>query len=622
MFAVAALTALTSMLSSPAYAFKIFGMSFFESDEDETQVIDPVTFSLTLDTGTTDETLDEAIKNSALLEQQKDKPVSGDLGLAIKARDDRDRILAALYENARYGGVVEVRVAGTNIDDLPPNPTFDRSKPVPVEVTVKPGPIFTFGEVTFAGDAEGRNPADYELVPGAQANSTLILKAGEKVVVDLKSEGRPLAHLTDRTVEADHRTNTVDVVISAVGGPVAPFGEVTVKGTKTVDPQFVKTYSMLNEGKRYSPEDLTKASERLRQLGVFSSVTIRESQALAPDGSLPMAIEVSEGKHRYFGVGAQVSTTDGLGLQGYWGHRNLFGQAESLRIEGSVDRIGETKDVGSLDYSAALIFAKPGAFGPTSTFNASLKASVVDPDAYEATIFTASAGATFELSPHDTVSGGGEIAWSSVTDAFGKNKYLTLGIPIGYVRDTRDNKLNPTEGYRASINAKPGYEINGQTFFSTFEGSVSAYRSLDAEDRVVFAGKLSAGSLIGASELSDVPAYRRFYAGGGGSVRGYGYQEISPRNGKGDLLGGRSYVLASAEARIGITDKIGLVPFVDAGSVSSKVTPGFSDVRAGAGIGLRYATPFGPIRLDFAVPLNKYPDGSSFGVYAGIGQAF
>jgi translocation and assembly module TamA len=604
-----------------AHALKIFGMRFFESDEEKVEVIDPVNYNLTLTEGSGDEDLKEALENSSRLFQDKDKPVSGDLGLVIKARDDRDRLLAALYEHARYGGTVDVRVNGQDIDTLPPDPVFPDGAPVPVEITVTPGPVFTLGSVVLKGDALGRRPDEY-LKPGARADSTLIIKAGEKVVEDLKEEGRPLARLTERSAIADHKTNTVDVVIAAEGGPVAPVGAVTVTGTKTVDPAFVASYSRLNGGKPYSPENLRKASERLRQLGVFSSITIKEANELAPDGTIPMTIEVSEGKHRYFGAGAQYSTTDGFGIQGYWGHRNLFGRAESLRVEGSVNRIGETTDVGSLDYSAGLLFAKPGAFGPASTFNASLKAQLLDPDAYSATIFTGAAGATFELSDTDTISGGAELSWAEIDDAFGSNEYLTAAIPIEYVRDTRDDKLNPTAGYRASINAKPSYEINGQAFFSSFEGSASTYLGLGAENRFVLAGKLGAGILAGGDGLASIPANRRFYLGGGGTVRGYSYQEISPRNADDEILGGRSYVNASVEARINITEKIGIVPFVDAGTVSAKTTPDFSDIRAGAGIGLRYATPFGPIRLDFAVPLNAYPDGTKYGIYAGIGQSF
>ncbi|MEK1927313.1 MAG: autotransporter assembly complex family protein [Rhizobium giardinii] len=620
-FAVAALAVCGPLSVTDAHALKIFGMRFFESDEEKVEVIDPVNYNLTLTEGSGDEDLKEALENSSRLFQDKDKPVSGDLGLVIKARDDRDRLLAALYEHARYGGTVDVKVNGQDIDTLPPDPVFPDGAPVPVEITVTPGPVFTLGSVVLKGDALGRRPEEY-LKPGARADSTLIIKAGEKVVEDLKEEGRPLARLTERSAIADHKTNTVDVVIAAEGGPVAPVGAVTVTGTKTVDPAFVASYSRLNGGKPYSPENLRKASERLRQLGVFSSITIKEANELAPDGTIPMTIEVSEGKHRYFGAGAQYSTTDGFGIQGYWGHRNLFGRAESLRVEGSVNRIGETTDVGSLDYSAGLLFAKPGAFGPASTFNASLKAQLLDPDAYSATIFTGAAGATFELSDTDTISGGAELSWADIDDAFGSNEYLTAAIPIEYVRDTRDDKLNPTAGYRASINAKPSYEINGQAFFSSFEGSASTYLGLGEENRFVLAGKLGAGILAGGDGLASIPANRRFYLGGGGTVRGYSYQEISPRNADDEILGGRSYVNASVEARINITEKIGIVPFVDAGTVSAKTAPDFSDIRAGAGIGLRYATPFGPIRLDFAVPLNAYPDGTKYGIYAGIGQSF
>lgn len=607
---------------SPASAFEIFGMKFFEDEEETAAVIDPVNYTLTLNPGTDEDDLKEAIENTARLKQDEGTPVSGDLGLVIKARDDRDRILAALYEKARYGGVVTVTIDGQDLDSLPPNPEFNASGAIPVTISVAPGPVFTFGDIVFSGDAEGRNPADYDLVPGARANSTIILKAGEKIVVDIKAEGRPLARLTERNATADHASQTVDVVIAAEGGPVAPVGEVGVTGTKTVDPAFVQRYSRINAGQPYSPEALTKASERLRQLGVFSSVTIREANALASDGSLPMTIEVSEGKHRYFGAGAQYSNTDGLGLQGYWGHRNLFGQAESLRVEGAINRIGEAKDLGNLDYSSAILFTKPGAFGPTTTFNASVKASIVDPDAYKAFTITAAAGVSVELSDQDTVSAGGEVMWSDVDDAFGKNKYLTASIPIEYVRDTRDNKLNPTEGYRAMINAKPSYENYRGTFFSSFEGAITGYQAFGAEDRLVLAGKLAAGTIIGGNELSDIPATRRFFLGGGGTVRGYGYQEISPRNGDNELLGGRSYATASAEVRIGVTETIGVVPFIDVGTVSTDEVPDFKDIRAGAGIGLRYATPFGPLRLDVAVPLKKYPGGTSFGVYAGIGQSF
>ncbi|WP_377293530.1 autotransporter assembly complex family protein [Rhizobium sp. SG2393] len=605
-----------------AHAFKLFGMSIFGDDDKPAEVIDPVRFTLSLTVDGGDADLKSAIENAARLYQGKDEPVSGDLGLAVTARDDRDRILAALYENARYGGTVEITIAGTNLDSLAPDPVFADGVAVPVAIRVTAGPAFRLGTVRFEGDIANRDPATYGLPQGGEAGSAVILKAAERLLADLKEEGRPLAEITERSVVANHDTNTVDVTIVAKGGPVADVGAVSVDGTKTVDPGFVADYSRLNAGKPYSPEDIRRASERLRQLGVFSSVTIKEATKLSPDGTIPMTIQVSEGKMRYFGVGAQVSTTDGLGLQGYWGHRNLFGRAESLRIEGSVNRIGETQELDKLDYSTAILFSKPGAFGPASTFTASVKASLLDPDAYKAAIVSGAAGATFELSPRDTASGGVDLTYAKITDAFGNRNYLTASVPLEYVRDTRTDKLNATDGYRLSVGARPSYEIEAGTIFSSFETSAAGYYSLDAENRFVLAGKVAAGTIIGGSGLADIPADRRFYLGGGGSVRGYAYQEISPRRADGAITGGRSYVSGTVEGRIAVTDTIGVVPFADFGAVGAGSTPDFSDIRAGAGIGLRYNTPFGPIRLDVAVPLNPYPGGTSYGIYAGIGQSF
>ncbi len=119
-----------------------------------------------------------------------------------------------------------------------------------------------------------------------------------------------------------------------------------------------------------------------------------------------------------------------------------------------------------------------------------------------------------------------------------------------------------------------------------------------------------------------MPPQRRFYAGGGGSVRGYDYQAASPRDANGDIIGGLSYFEASAELRIKITDTIGVVPFFDMGSAFSSEMPDFDSLKYSAGIGLRYYTAIGPLRVDFAVPLNPGPDDGSYGVYVSLGQAF
>jgi translocation and assembly module TamA len=450
----------------------------------------------------------------------------------------------------------------------------------------------------------------------------VVVKAAGKMVEDLEAEGRPLAKLTKRQLIANHDDNTVDITIGAEGGPLADIGDVQIVGSKKVKEDFIRDWSRLNRGQRYSPQDVKDASERLRKLGVFSSINITKADRLDKNGQIPMSIQLSDGKQRYFGGGVQFSSIDGLGLSGYWGHRNLFGGAESLKISGSVSGLGTSLDYRDMDYNFSVLFSKPDAFGPITTFNTGIIAAAVSPDTYRSQTLSTFANVAFDLSRIDTATGGVDLTWNQTQDVFGDNQYLIFSTPVTWLRDASDNPLDPTKGYKLNLKAQPSYEFNNSLPFSSFEGSVSGYYGLGQENGVVLAAKLSMGTLLGVGDISDIPAVRRFYAGGGGSVRGYGFQEISPRNRDGDALGGMSYVLASFETRIKINDKFGVVPFLDVGTVGRQLYPDFSDIRAGVGIGIRYATPLGPLRLDVALPLNRYPDGAAFGIYAGIGQSF
>lgn len=618
---LAATFAALSISAAPerAGAFEIFGIKLFGGDDETSQVANPVNYTASMTVS--DPALQSYLEDQSALISDQSKPVDGDFGLVIKAKDDRDRLVAALYEKARYGAVVTVKVNGVAVDDLPALPSFPKGKPVPVTITVKVGPEFVLGSVVLEGDAGKLDPATYGLTPGGNAGSQVILDASQKIVRDLKAEGRPLARITNRTVIADHALNLVNVRIAVESGPVAPIGAVAVDGASQVNSDFIASWSDLRRGEPYSPEKLDRAAKRLRELGTFSTVAVTEGKTLSPDGTIPVTIDVTEGKQRYFGAGVQYSTIDGFGLQGYWGHRNLFGNAESLKISGSVNRLGQTRDYKKLDYAFDIAFAKPGAFGPATTFTANVNASVNHAVSAETRMLSSSVGVVYDLTDYDKLTAGLALEWTRAKDVYGNNRYLTGSVPLTWARDMTDNKFNPTTGYRASVALKPSYGFYNSTSFISVEGSFSAYQQL-TENGPVLAGKVAVGSLLGAPSLGDIPANRRFYAGGGGSVRGYAYQAISPRDSANNELGGRSYVTASVEARFNVTDTIGVVPFLDFGTVSLNSAPSFSDIRAGAGIGLRYATPFGPLRLDVAVPLRRYPGGDRLGVYVGVGQAF
>lgn len=615
------LVALGLAASQPAFAFELFGITLFESEDEAADVADPLRYSVTL-TVDGDEDLREMLEDASSLVADQKRPVSGSLGLIAKARGDREQLIAALYRAARYDGVVNVTIAGRPIDEIEPDAQF-AGEPVPVVVTVDPGSPFTFGTVRLEGDAAGLDPARFGLASGAPAGSGVILKAEADIVRVLKEEGRPLAAISGRDVVADHQTRTLDVTLDVAAGPVASYGETTVEGTETVDPAFIAMMAGLDPGRTYSPEEIEEARQRLVDLGVFSSVGVREGDALDASGAIPIKVEVSERKHRYFGVGATISNTEGLGIEGYWGHRNLFGRAEKLRVEGSISRIGDTSQLGQLNYNAAIMFEKPGVLGPASKFYSNVRSVFEHPQAYDRFSIKAASGLEYQFGKAHTVSGELAVEWSKVEDALNPLgvRHLLVSIPLQYVFDNRDNRLDPKRGYRVLAFAEPTYDFENGATFVKFKGEASAYRAIDDAGKFVFAARAAAGSIVGAS-LAEVPADRRFYVGGGGSVRGYAYQGIGPKDLGGKPTGGLSYVEGSAELRIAVNDSFGVVPFIDVGTVSASSTPSLSGLKAGAGVGIRYLTPFGPLRVDAAVPLNRDPGDPRFGIYAGIGQAF
>ncbi|MBZ9707177.1 autotransporter assembly complex protein TamA [Mesorhizobium sp. ESP7-2] len=607
--------------SRHAAAFELFGIKLWGSSKDEdADIVDPLRYAVTISAPDADKDLVKKLENASALKGDEDRPVSGSLGLMTKARSDREQLVAALYADARYEGVVTITIDGKPLDELPPDAEFKGPQPIPVAITISAGPKFTLGNIRLEGDAAGLMSADYGLISGGDAGSGAVLKAEALIVRTLMEQGRPLAKVTDRQIVADHATSTLDVTLTVAAGPVAGYGATTVEGTEKVDRDFTEYMTGLKRGKQYSPQEISDARDRLLALEVFNSVTFKEADKLDADGNIPIGVQVSERKPRYYGLGGTFSNTEGLGLEGYWGHRNLFGRAEKLRIDGAISGIG-SNNLSELNYNAGIMFEKPGVIGPASKFFASVKTVLEHPDAYDHFSVKGSAGLSYELDKKQTVSAEVALDYSRIHDAFGKHTYLIASIPLQYVYDNRDSRLNPTRGFRVLAYAEPSYDILSGAAFLKLKGEGSAYQSLDTASKFVLAERVTVGSIVGTG-LQNVPADRRFYSGGGGSVRGYAYQGIGPKDFTGQPIGGLSFFETSVEMRIAVTDTIGIVPFIDAGTVSTRSVPNFSDVKVGAGVGLRYVTPFGPLRIDAAVPLNRDPGDPHFGIYAGIGQAF
>jgi translocation and assembly module TamA len=618
---------LAGSAAEPALAFKLFGRSFFEADDAEVAVVpDAQPYELSFEIEA-DKELTQALKNASALQRDADRPPPGTAGLIARARGDYGRLLAALYAEGYYGGTISIRVQGVEAETI--RPDVELPDPVPVVIAVEPGPLFQFGDIRVEGlpsdpmsgeDRRALNLDDWDFKRGATARSGVILTTEGRLADVWRQRGHPKAEVTSREITADHATRTVDVTLVVTPGPVAAFGMVGVTGTERMDPETVRYLTGIEPGEAYDPDTLERARERLQQVGVFSSVAVVEDPVVGADGILPVTFKVSERKRRVIGGGVSYSTTDGAELQAYWMHRNLFGHAESLRFDASVSRIG-AESLEGLNYSFATTFRRPGVLTPNTDLTLLLGAKREFVDAYESRTFTAQAGFEHRFSERLTGKTALNVEKTYTEDAFGENQYLIVSLPSELDYDARDNKLDPTEGLRGTLNIEPLYDVQNGTMALAGRGSISAYRGFGERDRVVLAGRAALGTIVGAS-LSDIPATRRFYLGGGGSIRGYEYRSVGPRIGD-EVIGGLSFWEASAEVRVRVTNTIGLVPFIDFGAAYEDSVPDFSEgIRMGAGIGLRYYTALGPLRFDVAVPLNPEDGDPAVAFYVGLGQAF
>lgn len=616
---------------SPSGAFELFGIKFFErgGDEDADEVIgDPQAYSVTFTVAGRAEDIENDLRASSSLWRDRDEPASGAGGLLVKARGDYRRLLAALYGEGRYGGTINIRIDGREAADLPPD--AELSDPAAVEVVVDPGPEFAFGQTNIVNrapppverDDEVELPEDDGFVPGEVARSGVIVKAERLSIEAWREQGHAKAWQIDRRVVAAHPANIVDATIVIEPGRKASYGPVAVQGTDRMDPEFVAFMTGLPLGQEYDPDDLERANERLARLDVFRSARIEEADAIGADGLLPISVTVQERLPRRFGVGGSYSTLDGLGVETFWLHRNLFGRAERLRLEARVGGIGADLKPEEFDYRVGGAFTKPGVYTPDTDFTASLigERQVLEP--YTRTGVLAQAGLThiFTEEVKGRVLFNGDHARFE-DDFYGARSFTSVGVLGGLIFDSRHDDADATEGFFAEVTAEPFYEFNFGNAAGRFTAEGRTYFGFGDEDRAVLAGRLKLGTLVGAP-IAETPPDKLFFAGGGGSVRGYAFRNIGVVKGD-EVLGGRSLIEGSVELRTRVTETIGLVGFADAGYVGEESFPDFSeDVRIGVGVGLRYLTGLGPIRLDVAVPLDRRADDPSVAFYVGIGQAF
>ncbi|WP_261402527.1 autotransporter assembly complex protein TamA [Chenggangzhangella methanolivorans] len=603
----------------------------------------PYTLQIQVDGG--DAEVEKIATDTSTLKTLEKEAPPGPPGLVGRGKADIERIAAALMATGRYGATVGVTVAGVSVSSQSAADAAQRSaKPVPAVIRINPGPVFTFGSVRLQPLDRGAMDTPVTLrrtglEPGLPAPSTAVFGAESRIVDQLRDEGYPFAATKGREVVADHARKQVDVTINVAAGPRSPFGDVTISGTREVDPNVALGRVPFQPGDRYDPKKIKRLKDDLAKLDVFSSIRVREADKPDASGRVPIAIEVEEKKFRYVGAAAKWDSVDGAGVNAYWGHRNLFGGAEKLRIDAGVGQL-ISNPPSEYEYKLGVHFEKPGIITGYDDLLIDVIAQRERPDAYWRDGVNGVVAIRRQLTDELALQIGVEGDYSKVRDTFGEKRFLLVGLPIVGTFDNTDDKLDPKSGMRVTLQAAPYYNAKGeQKSLNIFKGQVSAYWSFDEDGKYILAGKIGAGSIIGPSTTEDVPAYRRFFAGGGGSIRGFAYQSASPRCEKilprpnkslpcvlkdDQPLGGRSLLESSLEARIKVTDTIGVVPFVDAGAAFDKAIPDFKeDVRIGAGLGLRYYTAIGPIRFDVAMPVvGRTKADPRVAFYVSIGQSF
>jgi translocation and assembly module TamA len=560
---------------------------------------------------TEDDDLLDLFKASSRLLALQDKPPATRLQLERRAGEDRERFLQASHSEGYYDTGVRFEI-DTSQD------------PVPVKFWIDPGSRYRFAgfEIRYlsAGDYAAPVPEarpaieDLGLERGAPARGPAILAAEQSWKRLMAERGHPEAEVVGRKAVIDPERKDMTVTWDLDGGPKRFFGTTEISGQKDVEEEHLRRFVKWQEGEPYDQRKVQETRQAFAESGLFSSISIDRLPTDDPSAPLAMEIAIKEGPPRSIGFGLSFASDTGFGGDVFWEHRNFFGQGERLRAEITAAEI---------EQSAAVSFRKSHFLRPDWGLHLETTFANETTEAFDELSLAGLAELEIPFLENWLFSLGLAPELLQVEDENGRREFTLLGFPFRVNRDSTDDLLNPTEGSKLEVSVTPfiGGGDSSLGFVKT-AANASIYQALDGERRYVLAGRASIGSLVG-EQTQDIPAGKRFYAGGGGSVRGYEFQLVGPLDAEGDPLGGRSLMTVNLEARVRVTETIGVVPFLDGGMVTDASYPDFDETFLwAAGLGLRYFTGFGPVRADIAFPLNGRDIDDSFEFYISFGQAF
>ena len=538
-----------------------------------------------------------------------------------RAVEDSDLIDQLLRASGQYGAAIEVNIV----------PPPKMGTPTQVVFKVDPGPVYTFAAIDLTVPPGG---------PKDLAASTLGLSVGDKVDVGvvaaaedglalrLADAGYPFPKIGPQDIVVDHATRTATLTQAIDPGRRAVFGRVRFADTVKKPPfsnDHLGLLARLRSGERYNAADLEDLRRALIQTGLFGAAQIRaEAAGVNADGTQVVDLVVATEPAPYRTVAAQLgySTGQGIRFEASWQHRNLLPPEGAVTFRG----VGAERE----QLLGAELRRRNWRKRDVSTVGR-FEFKAEQQDAFDARTMTLGAAIERETNliwqKKWAYSLGTEIVVSSERDfsqpgnAF--NTFEIFALPLNLTYDGSNNLLDPMRGFRLTGRLSPELAYQSSIFtYAKVQLDGSVYQPFG--ERLTLAARAHVGTILGASRGTIAPT-RRFYAGGGGSVRGFGYQQVGPMDASGTPLGGNSIIETSVEARYkfrAFGNDLGIVPFVDAGQVSTGTLPTFDGVKVGVGLGLRYYTAFGPVRIDVATPVNPGPNDPRVGFYVSIGQSF
>ena len=547
----------------------------------------------------------------------RDKGAASLAFLRRRAESDVQSLLKILRSRGYYSST-----AGVIVEETAPEVAL-------VTITADPGPAYTLTRHDLTIEPTGSNfPPSLDAAAlgspiGDQALSSEIAAAEAAAVAELHRSGFPYADFKGRVGQADPSTATLTVESKISAGPAFIFGPVSFNGLETVDEAYIASYQPWETGQSFDIGALSEFQRSLFATDLFKAVTVRppkeppqeQEQVGSAPVPLPVTVELEEGPRRRVAGGLRYDTDLGPTVRASYEHRNLFGANERLLVQAEGGLVEQSFGVG---------LRKPQFLRSGQDLLTDLTFLRTTDDAFSARSVTGFAGLERRVNERWRGGLGGLVEASLIDDNGEQATAYLLGAPFFAAYDGSDNLLDPTKGARLWLEATPFSGVNDKSDveFLVLDVDGSIYRLLDEEHHVIVAARGRVASIL-APDLDGIPATRRLYSGGGGSVRGYAQDFIGPLDDDHNPIGGRSALETGIELRARLFGDFGGVVFAEAGSVSTAMFPDFAEgIQAAAGVGVRYHSAAGPIRLDLAFPLNGRSADDAFQVYFSIGQAF